>query len=64
MLLLYRKGDAGVLAIRRLSSGSIVWLSAVVLEELYAGAGERARKIVQRLEEDFEGARRILVQPE
>ena len=56
-----RRGDAGVLAIRRLSSGSIVWLSAVALEELYAGAGERARKIVQRLEEDFEGARRILV---
>lgn len=46
---------------RRLSSGSIVWLSAVVLEELYAGAGKRSREVVQRLEEDFEGAKRILV---
>lgn len=56
-----RRGDDGVLAIRRLSSGSIVWLSAVVLEELYAGAGKRSREIVKRLEEDFEGAKRILV---
>ncbi|HET7892069.1 MAG TPA: type II toxin-antitoxin system VapC family toxin [Candidatus Sulfotelmatobacter sp.] len=56
-----RRGDDGVLAIRRLSSGSIVWLSAVVLEELYAGAGKRSREIVKRLEEDFGGAKRILV---
>ena len=31
-----RRGDDGALAVRRLDSGSIVWLSSVVLEELYA----------------------------
>ncbi len=56
-----RRGDDGVLAIRRLGSGSIVWLSAVVLEELYAGAGGRSRDLVERLERDFDRAKRILV---
>jgi predicted nucleic acid-binding protein len=56
-----RRGDDGVLAIRRLGSGSIVWLSAVVLEELYAGAGKRSRDQVERLEADFDRAKRILV---
>jgi len=55
-----RRGDVGVLAIRRLDSGSIVWLSAVVLEELYAGASEHGRDIVERLERDFDRAKRIL----
>lgn len=56
-----RSGDDGVLAIRRLHSGSIVWLSAVVLEELYAGAGEGSHDLVARLEGDFDRAKRILV---
>jgi predicted nucleic acid-binding protein len=56
-----RRGDDGVLAVRRLDSGSLVWLSAVVLEELYAGAGDRGRQIVQRLERDFDRAKRLLV---
>lgn len=56
-----RRGDVGVLAVRRLDSGSIVWLSAVVLEELYAGASARGRDIVERLERDFDRAKRILV---
>lgn len=56
-----RRGDDGVLAVRRLASGSIVWLSAVVLEELYAGASDRSRHVVERLEKDFERANRILV---
>jgi predicted nucleic acid-binding protein len=56
-----RRGDDGILALRRLDSGSIVWLSAVVLEELYAGAEERSREPVERLEGDFERAKRILV---
>jgi predicted nucleic acid-binding protein len=38
-----------------------VWLSAVVLEELYAGATERARHAVERLERDFGRVRRLLV---
>ena len=40
---------------------SPLWLSAVVLEELYAGAGERERRVVIRLERDFERVKRILV---
>jgi predicted nucleic acid-binding protein len=36
-------------------------LSAVVLEELFAGAGERGRTAIERLERDFERAKRILV---
>jgi predicted nucleic acid-binding protein len=56
-----RRGDEGVVAIRRLGSGSILWLSAVVLEELYAGAGVRSHDLVERLERDFDRAKRILV---
>ena len=56
-----RSGDRGLLAIRRLDSGSLVWLSAVVLEELYAGADDRAQHVVKRLERDFDRAKRILI---
>ena len=56
-----RRGEDRVLAIRRLGSGSVVWLSAVVLEELYAGASVRSRDLVERLESDFDRAKRILV---
>jgi predicted nucleic acid-binding protein len=56
-----RTGDDGVLGIRRLDSGSLVWLSAVVLEELYAGAGDRGQAAVEKLERDFDRANRILV---
>lgn len=56
-----RRGDGEILAIRRLGSRSLVWLSAVVLEELYAGADHRAQHAVKRLERDFDRAKRILV---
>lgn len=56
-----RSGDQGLLVLRRLESGSVVWLSAVVLEELYAGAWGRTRDVVKRMERDFERAKRILV---
>jgi predicted nucleic acid-binding protein len=46
---------------RHLDSASQVWLSAVVLEELYAGADDRAHPAVKRLERDFERAKRVLV---
>jgi predicted nucleic acid-binding protein len=36
-------------------------LSAVVLEELYAGIAPRGRHVLERFERDFEKARRILV---
>ena len=56
-----RTGDKAALALRRLSANSPVWLSSVVLEELYAGVAPRSRDVLERLERDFEKARRILV---
>ena len=56
-----RAGDAAILTLRKLAPESPVWLSAVVLEELYAGVAPRDRRIVARLERDFDRARRILV---
>ncbi|SRR6266542_1810202 len=56
-----RRGNDAVLAIRRLTADSPFWLSAVVLEELYAGVSDRDRHILERLERDFDRAKRILV---
>lgn len=56
-----RAEDEAVLTLRWLAPQSPVWLSAVVLEELYAGAGVRDRHVVEGLERDFDAARRILV---
>ena len=56
-----RRGDQGLVALRGLHSGSVVWLSAVVLEELYAGAWGRSRDVVERMERDFDRMKRILV---
>jgi len=36
-------------------------MSAVVLEELYAGAPGRGHSVVERLERDFDRAKRVLV---
>jgi len=56
-----RRGNDAVLAIRRLTADSPLWLSAVVLEELYVGVSDRDRHILERLERDFDRAKRILV---
>jgi predicted nucleic acid-binding protein len=56
-----RAGDDAVLQLRRFTSGAPVWLSSVVLEELYAGVKPRDSRIVERLERDFDKAGRILV---
>jgi predicted nucleic acid-binding protein len=56
-----RRGDDAALALRRIASNAPLWLSAVVLEELYAGAGARGLRAVERLERDFDRAKRILV---
>lgn len=53
--------NGAALRLRILSAEQAVWLSAVVLEELYAGVRGRQRKPVERLERDFEGAGRVLV---
>ena len=56
-----RTGDEAALMLRRLGTDAPVWLSSVVLEELYAGTNPRNRRVLERLERDFERARRILV---
>lgn len=56
-----RAGDDAVLKLRRFTPGAPVWLSSVVLEELYAGVKPRDSRIVERLERDFDKAGRILV---
>ena len=50
-----------MLALRRAASGAPIWLSSVVLEELYAGADGHSRRALERLERDFERARRIVL---
>ncbi len=56
-----RGGSQAVLTLRRWTADAPLWLSAVVLEELYAGVNERDRHVVERLERDFNKARRVLV---
>lgn len=56
-----RLGPEATLGLRRIAAGGAVWLSAVVLEELYAGVSTRSWHVVERLERDFHRARRILV---
>jgi predicted nucleic acid-binding protein len=53
--------DDAKLSLRRIAAGELVWLSAVALEELYAGVTTQDREVVERLERDFDRARRILV---
>ena len=56
-----RRGDDSALALRRIAADAPLWLSAVVLEELYAGADERGRHVLEKLERDFDRAKRVLV---
>lgn len=56
-----RRGDNTIISIRRLADDGPLWLSAVVLQELYAGARDNARNTVEKLERDFDRARRIVV---
>lgn len=56
----FRRREVSLLSSRG-GAGTVLWISAVVLEELYAGADESAVKPLERLERDFERARRLLV---
>jgi predicted nucleic acid-binding protein len=56
-----RRGDAEVLALRRSSVDTPLWLSAVVLEELYAGASGRVQRSLERMEREFDRIKRILI---
>lgn len=53
--------DAAILGIRSLNRGEPLWLSAVVLEELYAGADRRGAKELFRLQREFTALSRVLV---
>jgi predicted nucleic acid-binding protein len=52
--------DAGLI-FERWRRKAPVWVSAVVLEELYAGADAAGKRLIETLERDFERARRVLV---
>lgn len=55
-----RIGDTAHLLLKRWEGESPLWLSSVVLEELYAGADLAAHRILEKLERDFQKAGRIL----
>ena len=57
----FRLGDYSILQTRTLTSGTSLWLSAVALEELYVGADAKGRKLLSRLEKDFDSSGRLLV---
>jgi predicted nucleic acid-binding protein len=56
-----RQRHDALLTSRRVGGDALLWLSAVVLQELYAGVDESSRPVVERLERDFDRARRIVV---
>jgi len=53
--------DSALLGLRRHTSFAPLWLSSVVLEELYAGVKPPDAHTIERLERDFERAGRVLV---
>lgn len=55
------RDDDAALLVQRWARETPLWLSAVVLEELYAGAARNDWRILEKLERDFERAKRILV---
>ena len=62
-----RQGNVSLFALRRAARRTgeptrPLWLSVVVLEELHAGAQDRRlKKLLARLENDFEKVKRVLV---
>jgi predicted nucleic acid-binding protein len=55
------RAEDSILRLERITTGTMLWLSVVVLEELYAGAGARDREFVQHLERRFGQIEKILV---
>ncbi len=56
-----RSADSSAMDSRRIAAGASIWLSSVVLEELYAGVSARDQVVVEQLERRFRAANRILV---
>ncbi len=56
----YRRKDHSLFQTGNVLYAAPLWLSAVVLEELYAGSDAAARKRLKRLEHDFARVNRLL----
>jgi len=56
-----RAGSSSAIVLQRWAKESPLWLSSVVLEELYAGSDSSGRRALEKLERDFDKANRILV---
>jgi predicted nucleic acid-binding protein len=56
-----RAGVEAALVLQRWARESPLWLSSVVLEELYAGAARSDYRILEKLERDFDRVNRVLV---
>jgi predicted nucleic acid-binding protein len=56
-----RTGGDSATVLQRWVKESPLWLSSVVLEELYAGSKSADRRILEKLERDFERVNRVLV---
>jgi predicted nucleic acid-binding protein len=56
-----RTGGKALIVVQRWAKESPLWLSSVVLEELYAGSHPTGRKVIDKLERDFAKANRVLV---
>jgi predicted nucleic acid-binding protein len=57
----FRGNHESLAALQARRTTNPLWLSSVVLEELFAGAGPKGLNVVEQMERDFEKARRILV---
>ena len=57
----FRLGGEPGLILRRMAAGVPIWLSSVVLGELYAGVRPRDVQVVEELERDFQRIGRALV---
>jgi predicted nucleic acid-binding protein len=57
----FRRGGDASLLFRRWTGTAPLWLSSVVLEELYAGALRKDHPVIEKLERDFDSAKRLLV---
>jgi predicted nucleic acid-binding protein len=56
-----RSGGDSTVVLQRWARESPLWLSSVVLEELYAGSNPADRRVLEKLERDFAKANRVLV---
>lgn len=59
-----QKGEMPLLAARRIDfqgESLAVYLSSVVLAELYSGADTKSRKLISKFEHDFSKVRRLLI---